>query len=257
MIYTSYEMIRDCRGGKPEGWRYFISNYVPVMRKLAAHYAPQADADSLLKTALAEICRPENSLFASLDPGPERWFVAELRQAMLARIDAPPADIELSLETVGEALAPLTLTQKLAAWLETMVYDDASAGVMLRMAPSTVEKTRTQAAGLLRGKIDTWRRTLLAENGRSLGIAAAAVSTKDCLGPKLFLDVLDGRATWQGREEMERHAGACWHCIDHFARMAEVIEVLRGIKPLEPAEESRWLEAIGAAKPRKSFWRRA
>ena len=30
MIYTCYEMVRDCRENRAEGWRYFIRNYVPV-----------------------------------------------------------------------------------------------------------------------------------------------------------------------------------------------------------------------------------
>ena len=38
MIYTSYEMIQDCRAGKPAGWSYFLANYKPVVERLAAHY---------------------------------------------------------------------------------------------------------------------------------------------------------------------------------------------------------------------------
>ena len=38
MIYTCYEMVRDCRAGRAEGWRYFVASYVPVIRKLLAHY---------------------------------------------------------------------------------------------------------------------------------------------------------------------------------------------------------------------------
>ena len=256
MVYTCYEMIGDCRAAKPEGWRYFISSYIPVMRTLAAHYNPGSDGDRLIERVLTEIRRPAHPLFASLDPAPERWFIARLRQTMLVEISAAEPEMEVSLETVAEALAPLTLTQKLAAWLEAMGYDAAAAGAMLRMAPATVEKARVQAGEALRGKIDNWSRTLLTENGRRLGNAAAGASTKDCVGPKVFLDVLDGRATWQGREEMERHAGACWHCIDHFARMAEVIELLRGLKPLDDSEAAPWLKAIGVSQPRKSFWKR-
>src|SRR5438445_12830611 len=33
MIYTCYEMVRDCHADRPEGWAYFISNYVPLIRK--------------------------------------------------------------------------------------------------------------------------------------------------------------------------------------------------------------------------------
>ena len=34
MIYTCYEMVRDCHADRPEGWAYFISNYVPLIRKI-------------------------------------------------------------------------------------------------------------------------------------------------------------------------------------------------------------------------------
>jgi hypothetical protein len=44
MIYTCYEMIRDCRENRAEGWRYFITTYVPVVRKLIAHYAGADEA---------------------------------------------------------------------------------------------------------------------------------------------------------------------------------------------------------------------
>ena len=84
--------------------------------------------------------------------------------------------IELELETVAAALEPLTLVEKQAVWLETMLYSHAQTGVLLRMAPPTVEKIRDKGADLIRGKVDSWSRTLLAENGLSLGRAAAAAA---------------------------------------------------------------------------------
>ena len=257
MIYTCYEMIRDCAAGKPEGWRYFISNYVPVIRKLTAHYDPSADTGRVVGRILNATCRPAAPLFDSLDPSPERWFVARLRQTMMSEMEpAAPPEMPLSLETVGDALAPLSITQKLAVWMETMRYDAAQTGAMLRMAPATVEKTRDHGADLLRRKVENWRRTILAENGFPLQKTAGQMGSKDCLPPRVFLDVLDGRATWQGREEMERHAGDCWHCVDNFARMAEVIELLRGIRPIDDAETAAWLESIGVHDVRSGFWRR-
>ncbi len=41
-----------------------------------------------------------------------------------------------------------------------------------------------------------------------------------------------GRTTWRGRETMEQHVLRCWHCIDHFSRMVEVVELIRGVQPL-------------------------
>jgi hypothetical protein len=236
MIYTCYEMIRDCRADRPEGWSYFIRSYVPVIRRLVEHYGGGAAGGAAIERVLGAVRNPESSLFQTLDPAPERWFVAELRQEVLAELAAPEPEIDLPLETVATALEPLTLLERQAAWLETMRYDAARTATLLRMAPATVEKIRARAGDLIRGQVDTWRGTLLAENGAALGRAAAAQSSPACLAPKTFLDMLDGRTTWRGREELEQHAMGCWHCIDHLCRLVEVVELLRGIQPLSEAE---------------------
>jgi hypothetical protein len=257
MIYTCYEMIRDCRLDKPEGWSFFVSGYVPLIRKLLAHYAPaEAPDGALLRRILQAARQPESSLFQSLEPAPERWFIAELRQKVLAEIDAPPAELELDLETVALALGPLTLTEKQAAWIETMHYGPKETGAMLRMAPLTVEKIRARAAELIRAAAPAWNRAILAANGAALGRAAAAASTPACLSAKVFLDILDGRATWRGREEMERHVNGCWHCIDLFCRMTEVVELIRGVEPLAESEAAPLRQAMGVRLPRPSLWKR-
>lgn len=257
MIYTCYEMTQDCRADKAEGWRFFISNYIPVIRKLLAHYGGTGETnDAVLERVLVNARKTESSLFQSLEPVPERWFLGELRQNIVSELGRPPAEVELDLETVAAALEPLTVTEKQAAWLETMGYDANASGAMLRMAPKTVDKIRERAGELLRAKVDSWRRTLLAENGPSLGREAVAAKGKDCLPPKVFLDVLDGRTTWRGRETMEQHVRECWHCIDHFCRMAEVIEVIRGVQPLSEAEAAPYRKLLGVAEEKKRFWKR-
>src|ERR1017187_6211173 len=121
MIYTCYEMVRDCRGRRPEGWTHFISHYVPVIRKALAHYAPERAGDAaLLEHILAVIRKPECAIFRSAEPPEERWFVAQLRQLMVAELAAPAAEIPLDLEILTAALEPLTMTEKQAAWFETM-----------------------------------------------------------------------------------------------------------------------------------------
>lgn len=250
MIYTCYEMIRDCRMDKPEGWNYFVSNYTPVVRKLIAHYGGDVDA------ALALLRKPDSSLFQSMDPAPERWFIAGMRQQIVASLSQTPPGIPLDLETVAEALAPLTLVEKQAAWFETMRFTPKQTGEALRMDPATVEKIRARAAELIRGKVDSWRRELLSENGHALGLAAAEAKTKDCLPAKTFLDVLDGRSTWRAREDMDLHVAKCWRCIDHFCRMAEVVELLRGIQPLSEEEAAPLKKKLGIETPKTSWWRR-
>lgn len=250
MIYTCYEMIRDCRVDKAEGWSYFVSNYAPIIRKFVAHYGGDLDC------ALAMLRDPQANLFQSMDPAPERWLIAEMRQRIVAAAPSASPEISLDLETVAEALAPLTTVEKQAAWFETMRFSSQQTGEALRMAPATVEKIRVRAGELLRGKVDSWRLELLAENGPTLGFEAAQAASKECLHAKIFLDVLDGRATWRGRQDIERHAGNCWHCIDHFCRLAEVIEVLRGVEPLSDAEAAPLKKKLGIETAKRSFWRR-
>jgi hypothetical protein len=127
---------------------------------------------------------------------------------------------------------------------------------MLRMSPQTAEKIRARGAELIRTGVDAWRRTLLADNGSLLGRAAAARSTQECLLAKTFFDVIDGRATWRGREEMERHAKSCWHCLDRYCRLLEVVDVLRGLQPLPAAEAEGYRRLLGIESPKRSFRKR-
>ena len=256
MIYTCYEMIADCRAGRAEGWRFFVSSYVPVIRKLLARYRPAEPAQSAIERVLVAVHRPESALFQLLDPAPERWFVAQLRQKVLEQLAPAAPASTIDLETISAALDPMTLVEKQVAWLETMLYSPAETGVLLRMAPATAEKIRGKAADLIRGKVDFWSRNILPENGRALGSAAAAAGGAECLPPKLFLDMLDGRTTWQGRCELERHVTRCWHCIDHFCRLVEVVELLRGNKPLAEAEATPFYELLGVSAAKSPAWKR-
>src|SRR5580700_4047766 len=261
MIYTCYEMIRDCRAGRPEGWSYFLTQYVPVIRGFLAHYFPEREGDrALIERVLVKLRQPASSLFESLDPAPERAFVAELRQRVVAAVEADRAstapEVSIDTETLGAALEPLTLTEKLVIWFETMRYGDRDTGRMLRMSPETAEKIRARAAELIRGGMDSWRSTVLPDNGSLLGQAASALSTRDCLPAKTFFDVIDGRATWRGREEMERHVKSCWHCLDRYCRLLEVVDILRASKPLPESEAESYKRLLGIEVPKRSFWKR-
>jgi len=217
MIYTSYEMIQDCRAAKPAGWSYFLTNYKRVVEHLASHYG-LTDVEAIL-------ARVRDKLFQALQPMPERHFVAELRQNVLAA--EPNSAPELEIEVLSESLAPLTVVEKKVVWLQTMRYSADDTGRMLRMDPQTVSKIRDKAADLLRGARDRWSRTMLEDNGRALGRAVTAQATPECVSAKALLDIIDGRSTWSTREEMERHINGCWHCVDHYSRLHEVCDLLR------------------------------
>jgi hypothetical protein len=257
MIYTCYEMVRDCRADLPEGWMHFISYYVPVIRRILTQYVPAEAGDpKQLERILIAIRKPASSMFQSLEPAPERAFVAELRQQVLAQLKPQVAELEIDLETVSDALEPLTMTERQAVWFETMSYPPAATGPMLRVSADTVEKVRARAAEMIRGKVDSWRRTLLAENGAALGKEAQAARTADCLPEKAFLDVIEGRSVWRDREAMDQHLRKCWHCVDHFCRLVEVNEWLRANQPLTAAEAEPFFQLLGITPAKPSGWKR-
>jgi hypothetical protein len=261
MVYTCFEMVRDCRADRPEGWSYFITNYVPVIRRFVLHYRPDRDGkidDVLL--AIRNPGAPAAGLFASVTPVPEREFLAALRQQVLDILDVesplPEPEISIDLDTLTAALEPLTLLEKQAVWLETMGYDPPEAGALLRTGAAAIEKMRENAGARLRGKMDNWRLTLLSENGRQLGRSAAGAATPQCLASKLFLDLLDGRTTWGGREDLERHVRNCWHCIDHYCRLLEAAELARRNQPLSEPEALPFRKLLGVTTEKPSAWRR-
>ena len=90
-----------------------------------------------------------------------------------------------------------------------------------------------------------------------LGEEATAAQTKDCLPSKAFLEILarPQHLARQGRE-MTQHVGKCWHCIDHFCRMAEVVELLRGVQPLSEAEAAPLKKKLGIETRKPPFWKR-
>jgi len=261
MIYTCYEMITDCRAGRADGWTYFIRNYVPVVRRLLAHYFPErADVESAVERVLVGLHEPRAGLFQMIDPAPERAFVAELRQHAIAaegnhQAGAAP-DVSIGLEELTTALDSLTLTERLVVWFETMRYDSTDTSRMLRMSAPTVDAIRVRAGELVRGSMDSWRSSLLTDNGAELGRQAAEQHGKDCPPAKVFFDVIDGRATWLGREEMERHVRNCWYCVDHYCRLLEVVDVLRAAQPLGEAEILKYQLRLGIQPAKRSFWRR-
>lgn len=252
MIYTSYEMIRDCRANQPAGWRYLVRQYVPVVRRVLAHYGAQTVAEPVLKALGA----PQSALFGSLEPVPERPFVLALRQSILAEIEEVAPAMDLGLDQLTAALDGFTLVEKQVVWLEGMRYSPDETGEMLRMAGSTVEKIRGRAAERVRGQVDGWSSRLVAENGRALGQAAKERRGDKCVDSKTFLDVVDGRMTWQGREQVEQHVPGCWYCIDHFCRVAEVVELLRGLQPLTEAEATPFDRLLGIPEERRGGWRK-
>lgn len=249
-------MIRDCRGNNPEGWRYLVTHYVPVIRYLLAQYYDARSADTkLIERVLRKLRDAGSPLFAAPGPGTEREFVAALRQKVLETVEldkaSAKADLPLDLETMTTALEPLTATEKQMLWFQSMAYTPESTAKLMNLEPSTIQKVRERSDELLRGNMDRWKQGLIAANGLALGLDAAAASTKDCLPAKAYLDTIDGRITWSRKQDYEFHVARCWHCVDHFSRIREADFALRVSKPLKDEESVPFFELLGVTEEKK------
>ena len=241
-VYTSFDMIEDCRRNRPEGWTYFVRHYAAAALAFARRYRPERAGDPV--ALVAGLARADSPLFAA--GLPERDFVAELRQRVL---EGEPAEWTLAFDFAEFArrLEPFTVIEKQAVWLETMRYDVAAAGAMLKMLPESVERVRSKAAELVGP---------LAGHACAFARATAAVRTEKCPPSAALLDYIDGRLTWTAREEVEGHVNSCWHSVDHLCRLREAAELLRSTAPLSDAECAPYLEALGITAARRPLWKR-
>lgn len=260
-IYTCEDMIRDCRAGKPEGWSYFVTQYVPVVRRLIEHYYPERAGDAgLSERVLQTLGKPGLPLFVASGPLSEREFVAELRQFVLAAIEDDRAsdtpELSIDIETLSAALDSLSTLEKQVAWLEAMRHDAERTAHIVAMHATTVDKIRDRAAELLRSQLSAWQAEMIAANGPLLRHEAVRLAKDDCPSARTWLDWLDGRITWHQREEAEHRLAACWHCIDHFCRLREAQSLLRETKPLTAIDAEPFLKAFGIAGPKRPFWKR-
>lgn len=252
-IYTCLDMIYDCRAGKPEGWRYLITYYVPVVRWLLAHYYHDRASDlTLIERVLLVLKRPSHPLYTASHVT-ERQFVAALRQEVVAAVEADRAstapEVDLDLDILTRAFEPLTAMERQFIWLESMGWSHADSARMINIEASTVEAARTRADELLRQNLDRWQKGLIGRNGLGLGRLAVAAKGERCMEPRMFLDAIDGRITWSRKKDLEFHLLSCWHCVDHFCRIREADFALRETKPLTDAESEPLRKLLDVVAP--------
>ena len=256
-VYTCIEMIRDCRTGKAEGWQYFVRTFAPALLAMVRHYSGR-DAPEHLRTVLAGLPVQGPAVFTVDALVGERDLMASMRPAVLAATawgSAPP-EIELELDTLAEALEPLTVVERQLVWLDAMGYEPAEAAVIMRVSAQTAEKVREKAAELLRAKLDGWNQSIVRGNGAALQQEAASRKPEHPVGARDCFDILDGRITWQQRTNTERQLAASWYEIDHFCRLREADHMLRTAAPLADLEAEEALSILGVVKRKPPMWKR-
>lgn len=238
-IYTSFDMVADCKAGKPEGWIYLAETFVPVLRWYASHYGM---GDDWPRKRLAELKQE----ISQWQPMSDREIALRLRP----ELEGGEAAIPL------EALASLTIVEKQLVWFETMQYDTPTAARVMRVTPETAQKARDKGAELLRANMDDWNRNILKEQGAALGRQVRSEKPAEPLSFRQLIEIVDGRLTWQLRVDVERALESSWFEIDHFCRVREADEAVNSSKRLDAAEAAPYLDLLGVEQRKPSLWKR-
>lgn len=246
-IYTSYEMISDCRAGKPEGWLYLVRQFVPPLRWLLGRYG---QGETELRALLTGLKSGGIQRFPSMV---HREFIAALRPEPVA-----PGEPPFELSVLTEAMTDVPVLERQNLWLDTMGYDVPFSAKLLRQAPETTQAARDRLLDLLRGKLDSWTRTIMRDQGPALGAAARAAKPAEPIPFRHYLDIIDGRMTWQNRMPVERALLEHWYEIDQFCRVREADASVTETKPYEDNDPAAlpYFDLLGVQPPKPPFLKR-
>ncbi|MCC6539789.1 MAG: hypothetical protein IT162_19735 [Bryobacterales bacterium] len=245
-VYTAYEMIADCQAGKPAGWVYFVRQFVPPLRWLLARYGQGEDA---LRARIKALQAPGG--MAGFKPTGQREWLGELRPEPVV---APGAEPPFDLAALSEALAETPALERQNLWFDTMGYDVELTAKLLRQTAETARGARERGMEALRGKLDSWSLTMLRDHGPVLGAVARAAKPAEVIPFRVYLDVIDGRATWQTRAEVDRAMLQHWYEVDQFCRVREADAAVTETRPYTEEDDAGaarpYYELLGVTPPR-------
>jgi len=250
-IYTSYDMIGDCRAGKPAGVVHFVRHFLAGCRSLTLHYGGGEEEVSTL------LGRAPKAL-AAMEPGPERRIMVDLRPLIqeCAGYGKGVKPTGLDLVTLSKALEEFSVLERQMVWLSSMGYDAAGIARILRVSAETAGKACVRAAELVRPHLSNWTQTILRDAGPELGEEARGAKPEEPVSFREYIEIVDGRLTWANRVPVERGLAQSWHEIDHLCRVREADDALRSVQPLNEQETAAYLEAAGIKLEKPSLWRR-
>jgi hypothetical protein len=125
------------------------------------------------------------------------------------------------------------------------------------MVSGTAEKVRARADESLRSHSDRWSSRMMQRHGPALGRQTVAGEPEHRTTTKQLLDLIDGRAGWNEKQEIDNLLKHSWTNVDHLCRLREGGQIARELKPLSEEEAARYRNALGISRPvRAPFWKR-
>ena len=248
-VYTCYDMIADCRAGKPDGYLFLAHEFVPPLRWLNGRYGGSKDSLHRLLSSLRD--------FPPLDPLPEREFLVALRPRVLQHTGWQGGRAQtLDLDSLSAALAELTLLERQLVWLHILDFDTPEAARIMRVSTDTAVKTLDQANEALRTSLDRWSLDILRANSGILTAQAESSPPGEPVLIRHYLEIIDGRMTWQNRVRVDRALLASWNEVQRFCIVREADAAKRDHPPIPLEQAAPYLELLGVTPPKPSLLKR-
>lgn len=242
-MLTFHKILQGCQEADAEAWREFLSEYTPVIFKLAQIYMPGGgEPFALWQRGLRELSNDDFKLLRSFESQSEREFLAGLRAFFLDKATPEfaaesPAFPEITAEKLRALVKGLPLLHQEVLFLKLAGYSDGTLEKIFRITPVVAQKSLE--------KLDMESREALGkEQDRNLQPAAwlrltqelRAARTETCPPLRQFIRIQDGQVGWQEKEPAERHLSECLHCLEAWTALLEISFWRSAAEPV-PAKE--------------------
>ncbi|HYG98947.1 MAG TPA: hypothetical protein VD837_07435 [Terriglobales bacterium] len=247
-IRTIFTMAEDCAHGVRQGWFEFVRDYGTVAERLVAHYFPTLASETGMRrrTVFARANADDNAWFRSLAFANEREFAMAFRELVLAygRSSVRLPVLQFSADDLARAPDGLALIQRQLFWVFLKGWSVDEASAMITNAAATAKEARILADDRIHALADgdssmahcatTLRAMELAESAR----------TPDCLSWKTMDNIINGQISWRDRDNAERHASGCIHCLNSFTAFQEMIWLRKEAQPLPETEIEQVVQGL-------------
>ncbi|HEX5481194.1 MAG TPA: hypothetical protein VFZ08_01055 [Terriglobia bacterium] len=254
-MLTFHKILQGCQEADAEAWRAFLSDYTPLVFKLAQIYMPDGpEPFALWQQALRELSNDDFRLLRTFESQSEREFLASLRAFFLDKGTPESANVqssalpELTAGRLAALVKSLPLLHQQVLFLKLAGYSDGTLEKIFRITPAVAQKS-------LEGLDAEYHAALGKQHDRNLQPAAwlrltqelRASRTETCPPLRQFIRIQDGQVGWQEKEPAERHLSECLHCLEAWTALLE-ISFWRGAAERRPATE---IEALLSGLPVK------
>lgn len=265
-MFTFHNILAGCEAGDADAWRAFVSDYTPIMQRLAAVYLHGAN-DEPWRLTLRAVSEDNFSALRTFEHQSEREFLMGLRNFYLQRSAGAldPADDDSRIpaptaETTAALLKGVPLVHQEVLFLKLAGYSNATLEKIFRITPAVAQNSLERLK-------DEYRAALDNQTDRGLRPAAwlklmgqlHGAKTEACPPLRQFVRIQDGQAGWSEKEPAETHMANCLHCLERWTALREIAYWRRTVEPTPVATVETLIHALPVhqvpAKPKPLFKR--